>query len=816
MMQLYDRTGPVSRRGVSSVLAMMFLVIFSSLAAAMAVVAQGNLRTADSYMKVSRAMSAAETGLVFATRRLLEESQRFVSTEGDIDSDYGAALWDGTYPGDGSVVVMPSSGYSESQPPNGIGEAMLHAHMADLHTITPEPGDSELPLLDQYYTLFARPIALTAKEDGTPQENGPYFRLTYEMLEPGQGQDTSEAYLRVTSQGFDQNISRTLQMEFRIDKKIEFAIISPNRIMIGKNVRVEGPLGSRYGLISGELDTENGDPLIMRSDFYFLHPQLDANLDIFFEQLAAHDADGDGRIRIYHPTEGQAVLNEPGVIVDTDGNEYVDDFDLFMAHFDVNQDGWVVYDQLLANDAGMGSPAEEFADVDNQLARLIDEVNPDRDGDGLATPSDRLLGYRDGILDIRDTYAKIHGRLSFAILREEWEIAHGASYQTVVQGPITPPLGDAPVTFEASEQDMRELTTDMFVNSATWFEAQVPADPPSAPADFENQRDAGIAGGGEYIEGGLGLNWESIPFGAQGAYDYYDRPVYRDMTFTNVRIPMGNNGLYENCQFHGVTFLETEADCTDENWNYAGALEQIGDPPGSGNYVYEVKFPGVEADLDGVPIADTKAYSNNVRFHNCTFLGSIAGVKPSEYTHWRNKIQLTGETRFYIDSDDPDLLLQPDVAEIQSVIDAMSLDDLDELRKSSILLPGWSADIGNFTNDQAADPENTPKVKLKGTIVAGILDIRGTADVFGTLLMTYRPVEAEGPLFYGGLTDAFNTTIGYFGPSDGDGEGSDDVGEFGFGEITVRYDPNAKLPDGIPWPIRIDPEPTTYSEGGAL
>ena len=61
---------PGGRRGVASVLAMMFLVIFGSLAVAMAVVAQGNLRTADSSLKVSRAMSAAETGIVFATSRL--------------------------------------------------------------------------------------------------------------------------------------------------------------------------------------------------------------------------------------------------------------------------------------------------------------------------------------------------------------------------------------------------------------------------------------------------------------------------------------------------------------------------------------------------------------------------------------------------------------------------------------------------------------------------------------------------------------------------------------------------------------------------
>ena len=217
-MQMYDRTSRANRRGVSSVLAMMFLVIFSSLAAAMAVVAQGNLRTADSYMKVSRAMSAAETGLVFAKRRLLEESQRFVATEGDIDAYYGASLWDGTYATDGSVVVMPPDGYSEPSPPSGIAEAMLNAHLADSHTITPELGDELLPMLDGFHTLFARPIALTAKEDGSPQENGPYFRLTYEMLEPGEGGDTTAAYLRVTSVGYDGRITRTLQMEFRIAK----------------------------------------------------------------------------------------------------------------------------------------------------------------------------------------------------------------------------------------------------------------------------------------------------------------------------------------------------------------------------------------------------------------------------------------------------------------------------------------------------------------------------------------------------------------------------------------------------------------------
>jgi hypothetical protein len=799
------------RRGVSSVLAMMFLVIFGSLAAAMAVVAQGNLRTADSAMKVSRAMSAAETGLVFATRRLAEQSSRFVVEKGVIDGDYGHDMWLGTYNegADGAVVILPPDGYVEGSDPDGVAEAVMFAHEVDIHTIEVEPGDGMLPAIDGYGTLRTKPIALTSHADGTPNADGPYFRLKYELI-------ANEPYLRITSQGVDGDISRTLQMDFRIGKRIEYAIIAPSRIMIGKNVRVEGPLGSRYGTVEGELDSANGDPLVMRSDFYYLDSVLDAKLDIFFEQLATYDADGDGRLRLYHPEESLGIAVDPGTLQDFDGNEYVDDFDLFLGFYDADSDGWVVYDQILANEAGLGLPAEEFADIDDQMARLIDEALPDRDGDGLATMSDRALGYRDGVLDVKDLYAKVRGKLSFAVTADEWELAHGEPYQTIVNGPILPGLSDAPVTFSAGEEELRELTTDMFNASQTWFEAQVPG----GPADFAAQVAANEATPpSEFIPGGAGDNWESIPHGAPGAYDYYDRPIYRDMVFRNVRIPMGDNGLFERCTFIGVTFIETEPDCVHENWNYAGALEKVEDPPDSDIFVYEPKYPGVTAELsDGTPVADTKLLSNNIRFHSCTFIGSIAGVKPTEYTHWRNKIQLTGETRFYVDADDPDLDDQPDAPEIRAEIDAMDEAVLDELRKSSILMPGWSADMGSFSNEQEADPEDTPKVKLKGTIVAGILDIRGTADLHGTLLMTFRPTADSGPLFYGGLTDAFNTTIGYFGPSDGDGEGVDqDEAEFeGFGEITLRYDPDAKLPDGIPWPITIETDPITYTEGGSM
>jgi hypothetical protein len=191
------------------VLAMMFLVIFGSLAAAMAVVAQGNLRTADSAIKVSRAMSAAETGLVFATRRLAEQSNRFVVEKGVINSDYGHELWLGTFDegADGAVVVLPPDGYSEPSEPVGVAEALMFVHDDDAHSIDVEPGDSLLPQIDGFGTLRVRPVALTAQADGTPSDEGPYFRLKYELI-------VDEPYVRVTSQGVDGNITRTLQMDF--------------------------------------------------------------------------------------------------------------------------------------------------------------------------------------------------------------------------------------------------------------------------------------------------------------------------------------------------------------------------------------------------------------------------------------------------------------------------------------------------------------------------------------------------------------------------------------------------------------------------
>jgi hypothetical protein len=787
------RTRRGSRRAISSVLSMMFLVLFSSLTAAMAVVAQGNLRTADSYLHVSRAMSAAETGLIFASRRLESESSRFVVEKGFIDQDYGHELWLGTFdPGaTGEVVILPPDGYTTSTTPEGLAEAILFAHLADSHSFDFEQADASLPSLDEVTgTLRTKPIRLS------DMENTAYFKLKYELLEIDPESEEDVPYIRVTSQGVDGDIRRTLQMDFNITKKIEFAVLSPNRVMIGKNVRIEGPLGTRYGIQAGELDTPNGDPLVMRSDFYYLDTDLDTKLDTLGAQIVLHDVDGDARLRPDHPTESMGIAGYPE-LVDYNGDEYVDDFDLFLAQYDTSGDGRLEL-------------ATEFAGVDDQLATLIDHGLADRDVDGDIDSFDNALGYDDGFIDSNDMYGKVHGRLGFAIAREPWDAANGASYQTIVHGPVRPEIDDAPVTFEVTEEDMREITTEMVSNAQAWLDSES-----ASGDDFASQV---AAGGGTYTppDPNNADDWESVPYNAIGAYDFYNRGVYEDMTFENVRIPMGNNGLFVNCTFKGVTYIEAEPNCQDVNWNYAGGKKPNEADPAVPPFID--KYPGLVATLAGVDVPDTRVYSNNIRFHDCTFIGSVSGDAIFEYTHWRNKIQFTGNTRFYIDENEPELNdsshpdYQPDADEILSDIASLDDTDIEELEKSSILMPGWSVDVGSFTNELGS------KVKLKGTIISGIFDVRGTVDVYGTLLMTFRPVDALGPLFYGGQTDAFNTTIGYFGPSDGDGEGVDPASAnfTGFGEITLRYNPDGKLPDGIPWPIKMEPQPLTYIEGGSL
>ncbi len=795
---VYQSSCKIRRHGVASVLAMMFLVVFSSLAAVMAVVSQGNLRTAHSYMEVNRAQSAAETGLSFAARRISEATARFVVEKGDIDSDFADKLWNGTWSiSDGTVQILDAT-FNEVPPAASLSEALANAHAADSHNLILEPGDELLPDIDEFGKIIVRPIAVDNSA------NPATFQLSYTPL-------ADARYIRITSVGTDGDISRTVQADYQIVKHVDAAIISPTRIMIGKNVHVDGPIGSRFGEDPADLDSDHGDPLTMRSDFKYLDANLDTEIDALVNNIAQYDVDNDNRLRPLHPTEQQGLTEN--YMVDNNGDGYVDDYDLWLGTYDLNADGQIVYNATLAQLAGLGNLTEEFAGIDDQLMNLIDTADADRNQDGTIDSADTTLGYLDGVINNLDNYSKVKGHLLFKTSQSAWEAArNGTDYQTIVQGPIHPGIEKSAANFSVPDTQLYDLSTADFTNSQNdlktaalsglTFNDQLTAQLGEDPATHVWSDDPTNP---DYLRPDLG-QWEQMPLGSPGFYDWYKRPIYKNMTFVNVKIPMGNNGLFENCTFIGAVYVEIHTDNQSQFWNYLGMKEKSGS-----NYVdkydYQNWDPPVEIPV-GNPIYDTKPFSNNLRFNDCTIIGSIVSDAAAQLSHVRNKLQFTGGTQFTLDVNAITTESNLTGQDLQDAIDAFNA-AFPDLQKSSLMSPNFSVDVGSFDN-------NGQKVDLVGTIVAGVLDVRGSADITGSLLMTFKPVEGQGPLFFGGSTDAFNTTIGYFGPSDGDGEGQDPGMGSGFGEINIRYDPNIPMPDGIMIPVKAKFSPGSYHEGGTL
>ncbi len=904
------------RRGVSGVLAMMFLVIFGSLAVAMATVSQGNLRTAETHQRVLRAQGAVDTGMQIARARLSEAASRFIVAKGDLTPAYALQLWNGTYPNSPTVTVLPPpDGRLEMSPATGLAEALANQHDED------DPDN-----LADDITLGSPPTGWVRGQPIGLEQDGAGRVVTAAQID--YAPPDAEGRVLVVVTGYDWDwmrnrwVSRTAQQYFDITKTLSHAIISPSRVMIGKNVQVNGPLGLRYD--SAALDSLDGPPLVSRSDFYGLNATLDEKLDDFYAAVLTYDANGDNRLRMGHPTESTPFpsLNSndydsngspDAAFADISGDGAIDDFDIFVKHYDTNNDGQIVLSSsLTAGTPHAGSPAE-FT-VDDALGELIDSGKPDRNGnrryngrfasgawvyttfpdnnkDGVRDAADVdlddvTLGYRDGVIDYRDQYAKIRGHVAFKATRAAWETSKDEfnvtidDYQKLVKGVIRPERGQEPVEFEAPDDEIPEITQDSFAEAAEIMGEF--ADEPGVSSLPFNTQVVNAKGGGWsppiYIE--------STPYGSPAPADWYARPVYDNITFRNVVIPMGTNALFVNCTFVGVTRVATYVDNSHPSWVFYG--EQERDPttgglklryppppaesdaqldksystPGAPNYDTLPDPLTVPVDLNGDgtandQVTDSKKLANNIRFHDCLFIGSIVADKPVVYTHTRNKLQFTGATRFTDEHptspDDPTYALSSQEQSVTS--------------KSSMMLPQYSVDIGANNSPQAQD------VTLRGAVIAGVLDVRGNTTIDGVLLLTFKPEYGEAPLsLYGtpvGNPMGFNMTLGYFGPDEGDAEGVDlstladldadgikDIGwdtardpvtgalipagttpvleawfdgvpdteagasdlkraiPFnGYGRIVLNLDPNLILPDGLSAPISIAPLSHTYLEG---
>ncbi|MCA9299543.1 MAG: hypothetical protein KDA28_10780, partial [Phycisphaerales bacterium] len=793
-------------------------------------------------------------------------------------------------------------------------------------------------------------IGLSSQDDATP----PAYQIIYAPLADG-------ISVRAICIGYDFNytrngepITRTMMKDFRLIKRVNTSILAPSRILIGKNVRVYGDLGTRFD----EVDSPNGDPLLIRSDFAGIDDDLDEKLDLFFSNLATFDADGDNRLRLGHPIEGGGLPSDDdfdgdgesdGAYADATGDGYVDEFDIFINHFDADGNGRVTLSAALTAGTAAEGLTPEFVNsegnpLDDDLALLIDGGNPDRnrngvwgyadindngyfdDGDelvdydaNLAVYSDQVLGYRDGFIDKMDRYAKVAGSLAFNVSSSDWVDGQG-SWGDKIGGPIIPDDGDPPLMFEAPDHVLPELTADSFTDQETdlhnaangeSFEQQV-ADQLGISVDeldaYEESQEDGTeqpryfrldpdTDGDGLPDNYADAYFEKMPFNSPNYADWYYRPVYENMVFRDVQIPMGTNALFYNCTFVGVTWVRTYQDNDHIHWTLYGRMgfdSALGVPvPASTREIYgddademdgadaysglpETAMPPsalllcaedpldkadiLESEIatynpddyallpepliyEGRRITDTRELSNNIRFHYCLIVGSIVSDKPSQYTHVRNKMQFTGRTRF--ETTHPDYPDDP----------AMNPDDIDleEILKSSMMLPNYSVDVGSFNSPPEQD------VTLQGAIIAGVLDIRGNASITGSLLLTFDPNSGEGPLVDHlgnpiGNPASFNASIGYFGPDDGDdesldprtlpevdgekivgwdldGDGLADLGPDetpsadqiadgatavpwnGYGRVELRFDPTMTMPDGIMLPLQMELQTGTYREG---
>lgn len=841
---------PANRRGVVGVLAMMFLVLFASLAAAMGIATQGNLRSAASHLRVVRSLGAVDSGMILATGRLREALGRFVVTEGDVDADYIETLWFGPIPTEQPVFVFdPPYAMPESSPPGSIMAALANIFAADsddniVASVSPSNAPAGITVLNPGQEwLVTSPIGLYRNPQGQI--------VTATQISYSPPDDEGAIRVRVTGYDWDPSrerwVTRVAEQKFRIAKRIEFAIVSNTAPLLGVGGNVDGPIGAMFD--SNALDTIDGNPFRSMSDFYGIDPALDDKLDDFYAAILSHDSDGDNRLSANHANEGLGLTSINAndydgddtpdfAFTDISKDDVVDDFDVFVKHFDTNGDGRLVVSEALAE----GTPAEgqtpEFT-VNDNIALLIDSGVPDRNENGIRNgdlidgewdwasfednnddgllddddidADDIVLGYRDGYLDYRDQYAKIRGQVHLSANKAAWEQSTDrqdvvvSNYQKYVQGPIRPDRDRPAMSFDATDGELPNLTKESFAEAS---EALIAIAEAEEGYSFDEQVAA-------HSPGTLQTRVEATPFGSASAADWYERTVYQDMTFTDVTIPMGNNGLFINCEFIGVTRIQAYVDNTHPSWIFYG--EQERDPnTGELEFVYppppaespaaldttyaDEAAPGYDSlpaplvvpmDIDGDgdgndTVYNTKLLANNIRFHDCLFVGSIVADQPVVYQHIRNKIQFTGATRFAQRHpeypDDPQKNPNPL--------------HMTEISKSSLMAPNFSVDIG------AINPPPEQDVTLKGAIVAGVLDVRGNAYIKGVILATFDPVYGEAPLsLYGtpiGNPADFNVTVGYVTEEDGDLEAisAADLADLdGDGALDIGWD-SARDADG--------------------
>ena len=180
-------------KGTTAVLAMVFLMLFSTLTVAMYSLAVTNTQSAVNLTDVDRARAQAESGLRWIEYRL-KQMPRPKTTIGNITSSVAFNLW----------------------------PEIQDAIESDFGNLL---NESERPVTLTETSLVSSQIAT---------DDGPgHFVITVQQHPLYVGDPLDSRYLRVTSTGTYKEASRSLHMDFKIDKKVKFAVVGKTRIQLG-------------------------------------------------------------------------------------------------------------------------------------------------------------------------------------------------------------------------------------------------------------------------------------------------------------------------------------------------------------------------------------------------------------------------------------------------------------------------------------------------------------------------------------------------------------------------------------------------------
>jgi Tfp pilus assembly protein PilX len=198
------------------------------------------------------------------------------------------------------------------------------------------------------------------------------------------------------------------------------------------------------------------------------------------------------------------------------------------------------------------------------------------------------------------------------------------------------------------------------------------------------------------------------------------RYIYKNQTFSNVRLPADKNALFINCTFNNILYVDT---------------------------------------------GKTTSNYNNVRFDNCNFNGTIVSNTPQTFNWQKNTLYFTGSATFQNNSG---------------------------IQEATILAPHFNVNLGNTNADKSNN--NT----LTGAIVGGIVDVRGNANIEGTIISM-----ADTSSYTSGYVSNIGATL------DDGGSETTSIDDIGTIDITPRID--GTLPYGIKTPVVLNMNTSAFT-----